>query len=454
MPKRWQYQIQAQVPPTKGPNSWETVQLDKWFFDHSPVRRVITGLSAAILAGSLFLVPPTQGSTSWKEQSDKFGWKSYHVDYHYKKPSLPAAIHTTYLSHVPAADGASSWKDQSFSFGWKTFYIDYHYQRPKQPASIPPTFFAEVPPASGASSWKDQSFQFNWRPVQPDYIYRRPPIPQSDIAFVYAPPVTVVYYLDKWKPVYEDFYVKKPSLLVAIQTTHYVEVPPTSGGNSWAEQSFKFNWRPIYPDFFPRKLIIPQSEAPFIPYIIYPDSWRPSYPDFFPRRPIYPPSELAFVARELVYVDKWLPRYPDRFVPSTRFQPPLIWTPYVAKKIITVDMWLPTYPDRIIRPRLPLLAESPQFVIVPAPWYPKIFVPDARMNRRSDFQFDEIFQPLILPAGLGEADLGLGPLGGNYIQYVGARLSARPSDFEFSQEPIQAKFTNRPAPFVIERKKT
>lgn len=167
MSKRWQYLIKAHVPAAKAPSDWnEQITLDKWEPKYPPMKRGLgLVLSAAILAGSCFLVPPSYGNNfSNPALPDK--WKATYVDYHYKKPTLSRAIQPTNAVIVPPV-APSDWKERITLDKWKPTYVDYYYRKPFLSRAIQSgsLFWVYWPPPSGEIITVDK-----WLPNYPNQL--------------------------------------------------------------------------------------------------------------------------------------------------------------------------------------------------------------------------------------------------------------------------------------------
>jgi len=283
MSKRWQYLIKAHVPAAKSPSDWkEQITLDKWEPKYPPMKRGIgLVLSAAILAGSCFLVPPSYG-TNFSNPALPDKWKPTYVDYHYQKPTLSRAIQPTNAVVVPPV-APSDWKERISIDKWKPTYVDYHYQKPFLSRAI----------QSGSSFW------------------------------VYWPPTEIVT-TDKWLPNYPNQLLPKVSLSRPIQSGSFFKGLPWDAASA-LETITPDKWQPRYPDYILKPAIskFRQPEPPFLwvpPSIetITVDKWLGRYPDYFPKsnlsRSIMAGSLFLgdIPRKETITLDKWIPSYPDR----------------------------------------------------------------------------------------------------------------------------------------------
>jgi hypothetical protein len=193
MSKRWQYLIKAHVPAAKSPSDWkEQITLDKWEPKYPPMKRGIgLVLSAAILAGSCFLVPPSYG-TNFSNPALPDKWEPTYVDYHYQKPTLSRAIQPTNAVVVPPV-APSDWKERITIDKWEPTYVDYHYKKSFLSRAI----------QSGSLFW----------------VY-------------WPPPVTEIVTTDKWIPNYPNQLLPKIGLSRAIQSGSFFKGTPWNAASA------------------------------------------------------------------------------------------------------------------------------------------------------------------------------------------------------------------------------
>lgn len=309
MPKRWQYLIKAHVPAAKPPNDWkEQITIDKWEPEYPHTRRSLPlALSAAILAGACFLVPPAShtGTNSWKEQITPDKWApTYPNQFKVLKPARQ--IDPPFLC-PPTVETITADK-------WTGEGPDIRFPKVGLSAAIQAGSFFKGMPWDAASALEAITID-KWIGEVPDFRFDKPALSRAiqsgSIFYQYIPGEIIT--IDKWMGETPDFRFERPGLSRAIQSGFLFK------GMPWDAASAKET--------------------------ITSDKWLGRFPDLFLRVRGLPASIQCgsifyqWVSGEIVTIDKWIGRSPDYLGKSAfgryrQTEPTFLWTPPYMPPVI------------------------------------------------------------------------------------------------------------------------